>query len=73
MPAEPMPAEPKHPMHALTSYELNRYRRDLEHAVAHLGQAPVVADLRAKLDEVIGEQDDRARLAADGRRGSAGL
>jgi hypothetical protein len=73
MPAEPAVEPPKHPMHALTSYELNRYQKELAHAVARLGEASVVADLRARLAQVQEEQDDRARLAADGRRGSAGL
>jgi len=34
MTAEPMTVQPpKHPMHALTTYELSRYRRELEHAL----------------------------------------
>jgi len=39
---------PKHPLHALTSYELRYYRRDLEHAIKTI--AP--------------EQEDRTNLAA---------
>ena len=66
MPAEPVTVQkPKHPLHALTSYELSRYRRDLEHAIKGISaDALVQADLRRKLDAVITEQDDRARLAA---------
>jgi hypothetical protein len=59
---------PKHPLHALTTYELTYYRRRLENAIAFLGkQDPVPAiraDLQAALDRVIAEQDDRARIAA---------
>ena len=56
---------PKHPVHALTTYELRDYRRLLEHAITTIApDAPVQADLRGKLDAVLAEQDDRARLAA---------
>jgi hypothetical protein len=61
-------AVPKHPVHALTTYKLRGYRRDLEHAMR--GNAPdasVQADLCRKLAAVIAEQDDRARMAADAR------
>jgi hypothetical protein len=67
MPAETATAEPKHPLHALTTYELRDYRRQLENAIAfydtHHPDAPVLADLRAKLDAVLTEQDERARIA----------
>jgi hypothetical protein len=60
---------PKHPLHALTTYELAYYRRRLENALAFLDkQDPIPeirADLQAALDKVIAEQDDRARIAAD--------
>ncbi|MGD0608107.1 MAG: hypothetical protein ABSA53_31530 [Streptosporangiaceae bacterium] len=59
----PAARQPAHPVHALTTYELNGYRRELEHAIKGIAaDAPVQADLRAKLDEVLAEQDDRARL-----------
>jgi hypothetical protein len=66
MAAEPVPvAPPKHPLHSLTSYELRDYRRELEHAIERISaDAPVQTDLRAKLDAVLDEQEDRARLAA---------
>ena len=66
MPAEPVPVTPpKHPLPALTSYELRDYRRLLEHAIKTIApDAPVQAVLRGKLDAVLAEQDDRARLAA---------
>jgi hypothetical protein len=52
-------------VHALTSYELRDYRRLLEHAITAIApDAPVQAVLRGKLDAVLAEQDDRARLAA---------
>jgi hypothetical protein len=57
---------PKHPLHALTTYELRDYRRQLENAVAFFGQqTPVPAvrdDVQATLDAVIVEQESRARL-----------
>ena len=60
---------PKHPLHALTTYELAYYRRRLENALAFLDkQDPIPAiraDLQAAIDKVIEEQDDRARIAAD--------
>jgi hypothetical protein len=66
MPAETTIAEPKHPLHALTTYELRDYRRDLERAIEFFDrQSPVppARRLQARLDEVIAEQDDRARTA----------
>ena len=61
--------QPEHPLDALTTYELTYYRRRLENAIAYLGkQDPVPtirADMKAALDRVIAEQDDRARIAAD--------
>jgi hypothetical protein len=60
-----MPAEPSHPVHALTTYEIARYRRELEHAIKGVSpDAPVQDDLRRKLDEVIAEQAERAKIAA---------
>ncbi len=66
MPAEPVTAsEPSHPIHALTTYEIARYRRELEHAIKKISaDAPVQADLKRKLDEVLAEQAERARIAA---------
>ena len=66
MPAEPVTiTPPKHPLHALTTYELRDYRRLLEHAIKTIApDAPVQAVLRGKLDAVLAEQDDRARIAA---------
>jgi len=51
-------------MHALTTYELRDYRRQLEHAIKGISpDAPVQADLRSKLDEVLAEQEQRAKIA----------
>jgi hypothetical protein len=59
--------QPKHPPHALTTYELKDYRRQLERVVEFYGHQtpvpPVRADLQAALDQVIAEQEDRARIA----------
>jgi hypothetical protein len=58
---------PKHPLHALTTYELRDYRRELERAIAFLDaqtSVPPARDrLQARVDDVIAEQDARARLA----------
>jgi hypothetical protein len=69
MPDQPVTVDPpKHPLHALTTYELRGYRRDLETAIAFFGrQAPVPPardQLQARLDDVLAEQDDRTRLTA---------
>jgi hypothetical protein len=68
MTAEPVTVEqPKHPLHALTTFELRDYRRELESAIAFFGTKDPVplarGDLQARLDAVIAEQEDRARLA----------
>jgi hypothetical protein len=67
-PAEPPAVEqPNHPLHALTTFELRDYRHQIERAIAFLdGEDPVPparAVLRARLDAVLAEQDERARLA----------
>ena len=55
---------PPHPVPALTTYELRNYRRELEHALKTLPeQAAVRALLRQRLDEVLAEQDSRAKQA----------
>jgi hypothetical protein len=58
--------QPRHPLHALTTYELAGYRRQLERAIAFSDQQavpPVRADLQAALDAVLAEQADRATIA----------
>jgi hypothetical protein len=65
----PQEPQPPHPLHALTTSELTRYRRQLEHAIA--SQAPDAAAqerLCRKLALALAEQDSRAAIAADGRR-----
>jgi hypothetical protein len=61
MPTELAPVGlPKHPLHALTTYELRDRRRELEHAIKGIGSdAPVQAVRRRQLDAVLAEQDDR--------------
>jgi hypothetical protein len=76
MPADPGPvAPPKHPMYALTTYELKDYRKQLERALNDrtIGSAPVAAQLRAKLDEVLREQESRQQIAHPDRKGPVGL
>jgi hypothetical protein len=63
----PAVEQPKHPLGALTTYELRDYRRQRERAGAFFAaQNPVPAardELQAKLDEVAAEQDSRSRSA----------
>jgi hypothetical protein len=60
--------QPKHPLHALTTYELASYRRQLERSIAFFNTRNPVAsardDLQTRLDAVIAEQEARTRLAA---------
>jgi hypothetical protein len=70
MPAEPVTVDqPKHPLYAMTTFELRHHRRQLEIAIAFFDQQdpvpPARGRLQATLDGVIAEQDDRKRLAAD--------
>jgi hypothetical protein len=70
MPAEPETVDqPKHPLHALTTFELRDYRRQLESAIAFFDRQdpvpPTRRRLQSRLDDVIAEQDDRARLATN--------
>jgi hypothetical protein len=72
MPTEPVAVEkPKHPLYALTTYELRDYRRQLERAVgfyiANHPDAPVLPRLRETLGNVLAEQEGRPgrRLVAD--------
>ncbi len=52
---------PAHPIGQLTTTELSRYRRELEHAIKTLKDAPVAAELRRRLDEVVTEEQQRER------------
>ena len=66
--AEPPAVEkPQHKLPELTTYELRDYRHELEKAIAFSGQEhpvpPARAALQARLDAVLAEQDDRARIA----------
>ena len=59
--------QPKHPLHAMTTFELRDYRRQLESAITFFDKQdpvpPARRRLQARLDDVTAEQDDRARLA----------
>ena len=59
--------QPKHPLPAMTTFELRDYRRQLERAIAFFdGRDPVPrarAVLEDRLNAVLAEQDERARLA----------
>jgi hypothetical protein len=59
---------PPHPLHALTTYELSRYRRELEHALtASPGPAPVRGQLQQRLAEVQAEEQSRAQIGTGDR------
>ena len=63
-PTDPVTATPpKHPLYALTTYELTDRRRELEHAIQAISPSAAGADLRCALDAVLTEQEDRARLS----------
>jgi hypothetical protein len=67
MPTEPQTAEPKYPVSQLTTSELTRYRRELEHAVKRIApDAPVQTELHRRLDVVLAEQDEREKIAGGG-------
>jgi len=63
----PQVNQPKHPLHAMTTYELRAYRRQIEDALAFFdAQDPVPAvrdGLQARLDDAIAEQESRKRIA----------
>jgi hypothetical protein len=68
MTTDPVTVEPpEHPLHALTTFELTGYRRQLESAIAFLDSLDPVpsarGDLQARLDAVHAEQDDREKIA----------
>lgn len=58
---------PRYPLHAMTTFELRDYRRQLESAIAFFDKQdpvpPARGRLQAKLDAVLAEQDSRTRLA----------
>ena len=53
---------PKHPVYALTTFELTDYRRELEHALSTLPGHAAREQLRQRLAEVLSEQQSRTRL-----------
>jgi hypothetical protein len=64
----PAVAPPRHPLPALTTYELARYRRELDYALQVLPpRAPVRALLQQRLDEVLAEQASRATISSTPR------
>ena len=56
--------QPGHPLHALTTYELRDYRRELESALAVVPEdVPARALLQDRLAGVLAEQHSRARIS----------
>jgi hypothetical protein len=67
-------ARPRHPVPALTTFELRRYQRELEHAINGIApDAPTWDDLRCELDGVLAEQESRTRIQHVSRKGAPGL
>jgi hypothetical protein len=69
---QPNVETPRHPTAQMTTSELSEYRRQLEGAIAFFGKQtpipPARRRLQARLDEVVAEQADRARIfEANGR------
>ena len=58
---------PKHPMYALTTFELADYRRELEHALSALPGHAAREQLRLRLADVLTEEQSRTRLRHPGR------
>jgi hypothetical protein len=53
---------PRYPVHALTTYELRRYRRALEHSLKGIpAEAPVRERLCTRLAEVVAEEKCRSQ------------
>jgi len=69
MTADPLPVlQPGHPLPELATFELTRYHRDLEHALAALpDHTPTRGPLQARLAEVRAEQDSRAAITSRSR------
>ena len=55
--------QPPHPVHALMTYELRNYRRELEHSLRALPEHVAVRVLlQQRLTEVLAEQNSRDQL-----------
>jgi hypothetical protein len=73
-PRAPAVACPGYPVHALATFELSRYRRELEHAITGTTPDPAARDgLRRQLDDVLAEQQSRTRLRHARGKGAPGL
>jgi hypothetical protein len=63
----PHVSQPKHPLHAMTTFELRAYRRQLQDAISFSDTqdpVPVIRDdLQIRLDAVTTEQESRKRIA----------
>jgi hypothetical protein len=61
------PPPPSHPLPAMTTFELSRLRRDLEHALKSLPTtAAERAQVQQQLTAVIAEQESRNQTPATG-------
>jgi hypothetical protein len=67
---QPGTPQPPHAVGALTTSELNDYRKRLERALGDktIGTAPIAATLRAKLAEIVEEEAERERHRSHSQR-----
>lgn len=62
------PQQARHPLYAMTTYELRERREELEQAIkANAPNAAIQEELRKDLAAVLGEQDQRAAIRRAGR------
>jgi hypothetical protein len=59
----------------MTTYELRDYRKLLERTLNDkvIGQAPIAAELRTKLEQVTEEEEQRGRIRRGERKGTHSL
>ncbi|HLQ57460.1 MAG TPA: hypothetical protein VK162_24720, partial [Streptosporangiaceae bacterium] len=65
--------QPKRPLGEYTTSELSARKRELQHAVKALANAPIRDELARLLADVEAEEADRASIAKAGPTGYAGL
>lgn len=64
--------QPKRPLGEYTTAELSARRKELEHAVRVLANAPIRDELARLLADVEAEEESREQIASAGRRHAIG-